>query len=425
MGEKQELEIAINHHELGQRYVKAKLIPHKSNAQILGFYVLAMDITDRKKHEEELLHTQKMDSIGLLSGGLAHDFNNYLTSILGNVALAKIDIPADNDTYTRLENTEKACIRAKNITQQLLAFSKGGEAVKEPVDLAALIIESAEFSSRGSNCKCKFVIQSDLCSIEADKGQISQVINNLVINSIQSMPDGGLINISAVNKPASNKLGVIYDNHVLIEIQDSGIGIDEKHMSKIFDPYFTTKQSGSGLGLANVYSIIKKHSGNIEISSLLGKGTKISIILPATNSGSSAVDSHKTKNQVSYSGRVLVMDDGDEVRDALCNILQKLGFDIYETSEGSEAILEYERSLRNGGPYDIVVLDLTIPGGMGGKETMARLKEIDPDVNALICSGYSNDPVMSDYEKFGFSGVIKKPYTIEDLKSTLNKILRR
>lgn len=417
-GSEQEVEHSVLHPEMGERFISAKFIPHESQEEILGFYVLATDITDRKKHEEELLHTQKMDSIGLLAGGLAHDFNNYLTSILGNIALAKIAVPKDNDAYIRLENTEKACTRAKNITQQLLTFSKGGEPVKEPLDLAELIRETAEFSSRGSTSKCNFDIQPDLWKIEADKGQIAQVINNLVINSIQSMPNGGLITISAMNKTDSTN-----GNHILLEILDTGIGIEDNHLNKVFDPYFTTKQSGSGLGLTTVYSIIKKHGGTIDIRSLIGRGTKISITLPAINSMSEKTTPKRINGISKYSGKVLVMDDDDEVRDALCNILSKLGFKIQQTKDGAQTIQEYQKALNNGNIYDLVILDLTVPGGMGGKETIIKLKEIDPNINALICSGYSNDPVMSEFENFGFKGVIKKPYTIDDLKTTLDSVL--
>ncbi len=417
-GYEEEVEHSVLHPEMGERFISAKLIPHKSQEGILGFYVLATDITDRKKHEEELLHTQKMDSIGLLAGGLAHDFNNYLTSILGNIALAKLDVPDENPAYIRLENTEKACIRAKNITQQLLTFSKGGEPVKEPLDLAELITETAEFSARGSTSKCKFDIQPDLWKIEADKGQIAQVINNLVINSIQSMPNGGLITISAMNIADSTN-----EDHILLEILDTGIGIEDNHLNKVFDPYFTTKQSGSGLGLTTVYSIIKKHGGTIDIRSLVGRGTKISITLPAINSMSDKATSKRINGISKYSGRVLVMDDDDEVRDALCNILRKLGFEIDHAKDGAQTIQKYEKALNNGTIYDLVILDLTVSGGMGGKETILRLKEIDPNINALICSGYSNDPVMSEFENFGFKGVIKKPYTIDDLKATLDSAL--
>ena len=418
-GEKLEIEQSLYHPEHGEIYVNAKLIPHETNGEILGFYVLAIDITERKKHEEELLHTQKMDSIGLLAGGLAHDFNNYLTSILGNIALAKMEVPRDNDAYKKLENSEKACIQAQNITQQLLTFSKGGEPVKQAIDLSELIVESAEFSSRGSKCKCKFDIQDGLWQIEADRGQISQVINNLVINSLQSMPDGGLVSISAKNQSHPNGVN---SNSVIIEIQDSGIGIQDKHMNKVFDPYFSTKQAGSGLGLTTVYSIIKKHQGSIEIKSLVQRGTNISITLPAVNISEPIQTNHNKDINKKYSGKVLVMDD-DDVRDALCNILKKLGFEIYPTAEGGETIREYKKSLKSGSPYDLVVLDLTVPGGMGGKEAIDKLISIDPNINAVICSGYSNDPVMSEYKKFGFKGVIKKPYTIEDLRFTLDSVL--
>lgn len=390
-----------------------------------------MDITERKRAEEDLIRAQKLESLGVLAGGIAHDFNNLLTVILGNVSLVKTYGNPEDKAYRRLTEAEKACLRARDLTQQLLTFSKGGAPVKKVTSIAELIRESASFAQRGSNVRCEFSIADGLWPLEVDEGQISQVINNLVINAQQAMPQGGVIRISVENVmgtgfPISDRVGALQvkdRRYVKITVEDQGIGIPEEHVSKVFDPYFTTKQRGSGLGLAVTYSIVKNHDGYIEVESKLGVGTKFHIYLPVCDKGLPERTNMEKDNLIRGRGRVLVMDDEEIVRDLLGEILGQIGYEVGFAREGGEAIELYIRAKDSGKPFDVVIMDLTVPGGMGGKETIKRLLDIDPEIKAIVSSGYSNDPIMSDYRRYGFMEMVTKPYRIEELSVVLNKVM--
>lgn len=387
---------------------------------LLGTYE---DITERKMMEEELLRAQKLESLGILAGGIAHDFNNLLTAILGNISLAKSYHESREKLEKRLSEAERASLRARDLTQQLLTFAKGGVPIKSVTSVKELLKESAEFAVRGSNSRCECSIPEDLWSVEIDEGQISQVINNLVINAKQAMPEGGMINVSAENK-------IIYDparesrkRYIMISIKDSGVGIPHEYLSKIFDPYFTTKQHGNGLGLATCYSIINKHDGSIDVESEPGRGTNVKILLPASSTNGST-DNKTLEKQIGGYGRVLLMDDEELIREVAGEMLSSLGYEVSFAKDGSEAVSMYESAGKNGGYYDLVILDLTVPGGLGGKETVVKLLEIDPDVRAIASSGYSHNPVMSDFKMYGFSGVIAKPYKLKDLSEIVNMVLQ-
>jgi PAS domain S-box-containing protein len=406
-----------------------------SNGALHGYRGIARDVTERKKIEEELLKSQKLESLGVLAGGIAHDFNNLLTAILGNISLVKMYGDSGDKEYKRLTEAEKACFRARDLTQQLLTFSKGGAPVKKVTFIEELIKESASFAQRGSNVKCEFLIAENLWPVEIDEGQISQVINNLVLNAQQAMPQGGVIRIRAENtgrggriiRSSSTANGMVLKEgrYVKITIEDHGIGIPEEHLSKIFDPYFTTKQKGSGLGLAVTYSIIRNHEGYIGIESKLGVGTKFHVYIPVNDSRVSKVINLVKESPLQGRGRILVMDDEEIVRGVLLEILNQIGYEVACARDGSEAIDLYTQAKECGRPFDAVIMDLTIVGGMGGQEAIRKLLEIDPDVRAIVSSGYSNDPVMSDYAKYGFSGVVNKPYKIEELSTTVHDVINR
>jgi PAS domain S-box-containing protein len=386
------------------------------------------DISDRKKMEEELLKNRKIESIGTLAGGIAHDFNNILTAILGNISLARMNTSTNNleKSIGRLTEAEKACLRAKDLTQQLLTFSRGGAPVKKISSCAELLKESAGFALRGSKCQCESSIPGDLLAVEVDEGQISQVIHNLIINADQAMPQGGTIQVSAENievrKP--HALPLPDGKYVKISIKDHGIGISEAHISKIFDPYFTTKQKGSGLGLATSYSIVKNHGGYITVKSHLGDGTTFTFYLPASTR---EVPKMRPMEGVPFSGRgkVLVLDDDEMIRDLLSSMLSSFGYEVEAVTDGSEAIEVYKKAREEGCPFGAVIVDLTIPGGMGGKETIKKLIEIDPEIKAIVSSGYSNDPIMADCRKYGFSGIIAKPYKVEEISKILKEVIQR
>jgi len=383
------------------------------------------DITEKKKLEDEMLKVEKLESLGILAGGIAHDFNNILTAIIGNISLAKMKVDSgDFDIDTFLRGAENASLRAKNLSQQLLTFSRGGSPVKKTMDIRGLIRESTNFVLLGSNIKCDFSIADDLYLVEVDEGQLSQVINNLVINAQQAMPEGGTIEVSAENIKIREGEFVSLPSgwYVRIIFRDNGIGIQEKNLKKIFDPYFTTKQKGSGLGLATVYSIIKKHGGYITAKSKLGSGTTFEIYLPASEKEPPKTIP-KRKKFTSTGGRILVMDDEEVVRKVAGRMLKFLGYDPYFARDGNEAVKIFKNNKESGCDFKAVILDLTIPGGTGGREVVKKLLEIDPEVKAVVSSGYSNDPIISNYNKYGFSNYLSKPYKIEELENVLKGIM--
>ncbi len=343
------------------------------------------------------------------------------------VSSTKIDPHISADAYENLTEAEKICIQAKRLTQQLLTFSKGGTPVKKLTSIEQIIRESASFALRGSNVRCESSIEDDLWDAEVDQGQIAQVISNLVINAQQSMPQGGVIKIKANNTELRRGFISSYikeGNYVKITVEDEGIGILEEHLSRIFDPYFTTKQKGSGLGLATAYSIIKSHGGFIDVESELGKGSRFYIYIPASEKRVLQRKSEREKRAEARSrARVLIMDDEAIIRKSVGRALMRMGYDVEYATDGQEAIEIYTKAREENRVFDLVIMDLTVPGGMGGKEAIKRLKDIDPDVRAVVSSGYSNDPVMSEFTNYGFRGVISKPYTIEDLAETLHKVI--
>jgi len=387
-------------------------------------FVLANDITERKKSEENLLRAQKLESIAILAGGLAHDFNNLLTGILGNISLAKLDSRSGEGVYERLEEAEKATNRAQNLTQQLLTFSRGGAPIKKTLTISNLLEDSASFALRGSKSRCEFKISGDLWPIEADAGQLSQVIHNLIMNADQSMPNGGTITVIAENitLAAHNPFSLKPGDYITIFVADSGIGIPQEYLEKIFDPYFTTKHTGSGLGLATSYSVIKRHDGHITVDSTLGSGSTFLIYLPACKNAV-CPQPLKATGAVRGSGRILIMDDEEMIRDVAGRILRKLGYEVESSRDGAEAIDLYKKALDRGEPFHAVIMDLTIPGGMGGQDAIKKLQEIDPSVKAIVSSGFSDDPVMAEFKEYGFCGVVSKPYTIKTLSEMVHKIL--
>ena len=393
------------------------------NREILGSIVVFRDITENKKIEKELLKAQKLESIGILAGGIAHDFNNSLTAILGNISLAKIYAKPGDTIYRVLTEAERASMQARDLTQQLLTFSMGGAPIKKPTSVEGIIKQSADFCLRGTNVRCESDIAEDLWAIDADETQISQVIQNLVINAGQAMPEGGVIKISADNISVtdSRDLPLEPGKYVKITIRDRGKGIPEDYLERIFEPYFTTKEKGYGLGLATSYSIVKKHGGHISVDSKVGEGTTFCVYLPATEKR--VEEKRDEKEPVPGTGRILVMDDDGDVRAVLSMMLDELGYEVHLVQDGEQALKVYMEEKESGRPFDLVIMDLTIQGGIGGEQAIRRLLDLDPSARAIVSSGYYNDPVMADFRKYGFMGVITKPYNIEELSVVIKKAL--
>lgn len=376
------------------------------------------DITELWQARQEMVKTQKIESLGILAGGIAHDFNNILAAILGNIALARLRLHEPEQATKRLEKAEKAVDRAKDLAKQLLTFARGGEPVKKSIDVRAILKEAAGFALLGSNVTCVLILANDLLPVEADEGQIVQVIHNLVLNAVHAMPEGGTVTVSADNV-SSRHSGKKY---VKFSVADSGAGISEQHLLKIFDPYFTTKQHGSGLGLATSYSIIKKHGGKIRATSIVGKGSTFTISLPASVQ-ERVPEADTRKALIRGSGRVLVMDDEEMIRVIAQALLEKLGYTVECAENGSKALELYLKGKEQGMPFAAVLLDLTVPGGVGGLETIKKLLEIDRDVKAIVCSGYSNNQVMANYREYGFRGVLCKPFRLEELSNAMHELL--
>lgn len=403
--------------------ISASVVPDKEGKPK---YLLAVvtDITERKQMEEELLRAKKLESIGILAGGIAHDFNNILTAILGNISMARSQTGENDPLQERLTEAEKASILAKNLTQKLLTFSKGGDPVKKIASIGELIADSVCMALTGSNIRCDCSITSDPWPVEVDEDQMRQVLSNLIINASQSMPGGGSISVNAENIEVDSKspLPLGEGRYVRISVEDQGTGIPQENLQKIFDPYFTTRTEGSGLGLATTYFIIKKHGGHITVESKVGAGTIFHIYLPAAQGRISSITKGR-QELCAGKGRILVVDDEKMIRNVLRKMLEHLGYRAEFASSGEKAIELYIRAMECNAPFHAVILDLTIPCGMGGKETVGELLRIDPGVRAIASSGYSNDPVMSDHKNFGFKGVISKPYSIEELSNILHRTI--
>ncbi len=389
---------------------------------------LSIEIKQRIKAEkekelmqEQLIQNHKMEAVGVLAGGIAHDFNNLLTAILGNIELSQMYIDAKNEASKMLESAKKAVLRARGLTQQLLTFSKGGEPIKATASLEEVVRESADFVLTGTNVNIQFKADENLWLVDIDKGQISQVVQNLVINAKEALSKGGTISIEMSNivNGSLHTLPITGKNYVLLKIKDTGEGIKDEDLKNIFNPYFTTKKTGNGLGLAVSYSVISKHDGHITVESNPGKGTMFNVYLPAAEKQDTPHVNHDIYHGRGQ-GRILVMDDEESIRTILNTMLTKLGYDVQESCNADEVVSIYKEAMDAANPFDLVIMDLTIPGGTGGKEAVKLLLDIDPAVTAYVSSGYSNDPVMANYKKFGFKGVIKKPFTLKDMKKLLN-----
>jgi PAS domain S-box-containing protein len=381
------------------------------------------DITERKQLESRLQQTQKMEAISTLAGGIAHDFNNLLSVITGNVSYSLSQLNRDEELFDVLSDVQKGAKQAQNLTHQLLTFSKGGEPVKKVADLNQLIKESAQFVMRGARSRCEFELSDNLFIVEVDTGQINQVISNLVINANQAMPNGGIIYLRTDNVKieAENHLALSAGRYVKITVEDQGTGISEKHLSNIFDPFYTTKQQGNGLGLSTVYSIVQKHNGNISVYSELEKGTVFNVYIPASEKVSEKIDNIVDTTHQGQ-GRVLIMDDQEAILKMAERMLNRMGYTTATATDGHQAVEMYKEAQFHNNPFDLVILDLTVPGGMGGLNTIVELLKIDPNVKAIVSSGYSNDPIMANYEEYGFCAVVPKPYTKSLLADVLNKI---
>ena len=407
-----------------QRTISMRETPIRDHSShLMGTVIVFHDITDQHRHQDEQQRISKLNSLGVLAGGLAHDFNNLLTTILGNVFVAKLRMVPQDPLTQNLEQAEQACLRAKELTQQLLTFAKGGAPIKTSIALGDLLRKSTIFALSGSSISCHFDIPNDLWPLDADASQLRQVIQNITINARQAMTQGGHFSIRVENARL-HTLSTLPSptlptgNYVKISFEDQGEGINEHELPNIFDPYFTTKTGASGLGLATAHSIIQQHQGHISVHSEVGKGTTFTVYLPSSYS-SAAIDRQAIPKG---RGRILVMDDEQSIRRMVEDALTQFGYKVTTAADGQAAIDLFSEALTSGKTFDAILLDLTIPGGMGGKEAIQHLRRLDPHVKAIVTSGYSDDPIMSDFHTYGFQDILVKPYKIVDLAKALESL---
>ena len=408
------------------RLVEGRCAPiHDARSRPVGVVMVLRDVTERARHESEMMRTTKLESLGVLAGGIAHDFNNLLTVVLGNLHLARRRCESLPDASRWLLDADLAAEKAQGLTQQLLTFAKGGNPLRSAVRLAELVREATAFALHGSTVRSEFVEPQTLWAADVDRSQIGQVVQNLVLNAVQAMPDGGVVKIDLRNTHHRGDpvRSIEPGDYLLLQIEDSGCGIPAENLGRIFDPYFTTKETGSGLGLASVYSIIKRHAGHIDVSSEVEEGTRFRILLPALPEASTAIARETRANAVPLRGRVLFMDDEESIRRMAETLLQHLGLEVETVPDGEEVLQRYFEAKATERPFDVVVMDLTVPGAMGGRQAMEQLRKLDPQVRAIVSSGYSIDPVMANFADYGFSARVTKPYRAADLSRVLRDVL--
>ena len=394
-------------------------------SRVTGIVLVFRDVTEQRRMEEEFAKIQKLESVGILAGGIAHDFNNILTAIVGNINLAMSRVDQEDPVHDLLASAEKASNRARNLTMQLLTFSSGGEPVKKIATIQDIIRDSASFILRGSNVQCGYKFAENIWTVEIDPGQIGQVIQNITMNGDAAMADGGTIEIECNNylqEEASPVLAA--GQYVRIAIRDQGAGIPPEIIDRIFDPFFSTKEEGSGLGLATTHSIISKHQGHIEVDSELGKGTVFTIYLPASGEAVAVSKGKEAKPQEGGGGRrIMVMDDDEMIRSLVGKMLSMLGYETLFAGDGKEAIRIYLDAHERKEEIALTIMDLTIPGGMGGKEAVSEFLKIDPEAKIIVSSGYSNDPIISNFKDYGFRAAMTKPFKLKDLQEALGEVL--
>ncbi len=412
-GQRKDVEIAAGVYFAGERRLGQAIV---------------RDISEQKKMEKELVKTSKLESIGVLVGGIAHDFNNLLTVIMGNISLAKMRADKESKIFINLVEAEKAATNSIDLTKQLLSFVKGDDTVREITEIGELLKESTELILCGSKVRSFYNFEPELWWVEVDKGQMRQVIHNLTINAIQAMPDGGDLLVKANNllllegEQSSYSPYLTPGKYVTISITDNGVGIPDEILPKIFEPFFTSKEEGNGLGLATCYYLIKKHGGHIDVFSAQGAGTSFNIYLPAVES----IDHKKAEEEMVLlkgKGKILITDDDESIRLVVMEMLSQLGYKPTGAQDGAGALMVYKEQMLAGAPFDAVIMDLTIPGGMGGIKAVGEILAVDSNAKVLLASGYADDPAILNYQEHGFKGVITKPYNIEEISQVLKEVV--
>ncbi len=397
------------------------------NGDIKELLFSSRDITERKQSEEVWQRMRALEGLGTVAGGIAHDFNNLLMGVFGNIEMARVNLPPDHPAHNGLRAAHQALENARHLTNRLLTFAKGGQPVLETVDLRQRICETVSFHLAGSNVAARFDIPDDLWPAKADRGQITDVISNLSINAREAMPAGGTLHICARNVVDIDEAvaPTLSGDYIKLIMKDEGIGIPTSIIRRVFDPYFTTKHAGSGLGLAIVHGIVNRHKGHISIESEPNVGTTFTVFLPADTTFYRPVKDPLPLPEASdsLSCHVLIMDDEEMILSTTSMMLEELGCTVETAVNGSEAIDRYIAAKTQGKPFDVAIMDLTIAGGMGGKEAIGELLAVDPSAKVIVTSGYSSDPVLADFVGHGFSGCLAKPFKMSELNAAISRVL--
>ena len=386
-----------------------------------GAVLVIRDIALQREVTNQRLRQQKLESLGLLAGGIAHDFNNILAGILGNISIARIEAHRGNDLEPLLEQAERACQRAQSLTRQLLTFARGGAPVKKNIDILGIVREAAELALAGSQSRLEMTTAPHVSNVMVDEGQLAQVINNLVINANQAMPGGGQVTVHVGNSSIaeSDRTTLPPGNYVKITVRDHGVGILPEHLERIFDPYFTTKSKGNGLGLASVHSIMKQHDGHVIVASHPPNGAQFSLYLPAVLAETGTPKAVSATTKKGQSMRVLVLDDDDGVRNVMRSMLSMLGHDPTVVGSSAEAFASVDAASAENRPFALILVDLTMPGDLSGKEVIERLRARDAQTKIVVMSGYSTDPIMSNYREYGLTARLQKPFTLAEVRALL------
>ncbi len=415
-------------HDGTERIVSYSGAPIRSQiGKIRGLVLVIRDISERRKLEERLFKNRKLESVSVLAAGIAHDFNNILTGIMTSLFVARTQVKPESETYQLLSEAEQSAFRASSLTKQLLTFAKGSTPVRQRLPVRELIEETAGFCLSGSQADYELQLPEDLFDVELDRGQMDQALSSIIVNAEESMPNGGLIRIRAENRSIGSEhaLPVRKGTYVTISITDQGGGIPEDDLHRVFDPYFTTKPNHNGLGLTTAHSVITQHEGCIDVESVAEKGSTFYIYLPAA-----PVQQQETDWEIEDSDespvarrRVLFMDDEDYIRRTAAKLLEHIGYETTTAAKGEDVLDLYRESLDESRPFDVVVLDLSVNGGKGARETIADLRQLDPEVRAVVTSGYATDPILNDFRRFGFTAALSKPYTVQTIEQAISKAL--
>jgi PAS domain S-box-containing protein len=398
---------------------------HVPNQGVQGAVLCLRDITERQRLAEEQLRASKLESVGQLAGGIAHDFNNLLAAMLGNVSLASQMLDTPDELETCLKQTEAAIWRARGLTQQLLTFAKGGAPVARPTDVRTVSRQAVELALRGTNVRLELDFPADLWPAEVDPGQLAQVFQNLALNSVQAMNGQGQVWLSARNVPvtAADRPTSLHGDAICFAVRDAGPGLSPEAMGRLFEPYFTTRSGASGLGLATAYNIVRRHSGLLTADASPGQGACFSVWLPATLRPVTRSEPKPISPLGQLRGRLLIMDDDRAVQAVAVQLARRVGLEVAAAAHGEAALDLYRQALAENHPFAAVLLDLTIVGGLGGLDTLRRLRQLDPGVVAIVSSGYSNDPVLANFEAEGFRGILEKPYSADQFVAVLREVL--